>query len=261
MNSTNSIFNDPFMDSLHRNFPDILYSDRFRTDPLVNYIRQQAHANFNQFTHEHALHNQPQILPVNTVIATVTAATAATTTSATAEISAAAIDASGVAATDTSGATTATTNPITPTRNTIDVIHTLMNIAAPRRQRRQYITNSIFGNMAFSDEYIYYDTTHANHGDLFNSILNLMGGPMEDVIVSPSNDQVAASTDTYLTPTALEENCAICQEEIEASVEVRKIHACGHIFHRPCIDRWFEQSVFCPICRVDIREPDLTEAP
>ena len=253
------------MDSLHRNFPDILYSDRFRTDPLVNYIRQQAHANFNQFTHEHTLHNQPQILPVNTVIATATTTAEAEAVTATAEAVTATATATATATTtDTSGAATEATtaiNPITPTRNTIDVIHTLMNIAAPRRQRRQYITNSIFGNMAFSDEYIYYDTTHANHGDLFNSILNLMGGPMEDVIVSPSNDQVAASTDTYLTPTALEENCAICQEEIETSVEVRKIHACDHIFHRPCIDRWFEQSVFCPICRVDIREPDLTEAP
>lgn len=38
------------------------------------------------------------------------------------------------------------------------------------------------------------------------------------------------------------------------SVNWRRLKNCAHMFHRPCIDRWFEGHVHCPVCRADIRD-------
>ena len=53
-------------------------------------------------------------------------------------------------------------------------------------------------------------------------------------------------------------NCAICQEHTYADSnstnQWRRLH-CAHEFHRECVDSWLEQSVHCPVCRADIRDP------
>ena len=41
-----------------------------------------------------------------------------------------------------------------------------------------------------------------------------------------------------------EETCAICLEKCRT-----KTAACGHYFHRACINTWRRRSVRCPICR------------
>ena len=76
----------------------------------------------------------------------------------------------------------------------------------------------------------------------------------EAVVVRPTQAQVNSATiiQTY-TPTDTEETCTICQDDIEANTQTRKINACGHVFHKSCIDLWFERNVKCPICRHDIR--------
>lgn len=48
--------------------------------------------------------------------------------------------------------------------------------------------------------------------------------------------------------------CTICQEPINNNDIVRKITSCQHTFHIGCIDRWFEEHINCPVCRLDIRE-------
>ena len=49
-------------------------------------------------------------------------------------------------------------------------------------------------------------------------------------------------------------NCAICQEIIESTANCRRLRTCQHVYHQSCIDTWFQESVFCPTCRSDIRE-------
>ena len=61
-------------------------------------------------------------------------------------------------------------------------------------------------------------------------------------------------------------NCAICMENIQNIVtkknkiayhastfmlhnNVKKTLRCKHSFHKKCIDKWFEKSYTCPICR------------
>jgi hypothetical protein len=43
--------------------------------------------------------------------------------------------------------------------------------------------------------------------------------------------------------------CAICLAPMEAGECVRKLEACGHVFHRACIDLWLFRSDACPLCK------------
>jgi len=81
--------------------------------------------------------------------------------------------------------------------------------------------------------------------------------PMTPVVVRPTIDQI--NTATSITPhmeVDVSHICTICQDHgsAEETPEWREIDKCEHLYHKKCIDRWFETSVQCPICRVDIRD-------
>ena len=91
------------------------------------------------------------------------------------------------------------------------------------------------------------------------SLSNIIPSNFTDpVIVSPSRHQIAAATRRYMAQSDLETPCAICQDTIRVSTEVRKIDFCQHAFHKECIDRWFRINVSCPVCRHDIRNMTAT---
>jgi hypothetical protein len=58
--------------------------------------------------------------------------------------------------------------------------------------------------------------------------------------------------ETYDEPNN-QDNCTICQSNFQTGDIVRKLRGCNHYFHVDCVDRWFENSVICPVCRYDIR--------
>ena len=43
------------------------------------------------------------------------------------------------------------------------------------------------------------------------------------------------------------DNCSICLDEPEQCSQLK----CGHIFHKKCINKWFQSSKTCPVCRRD----------
>lgn len=50
-------------------------------------------------------------------------------------------------------------------------------------------------------------------------------------------------------------NCYICCEDMKAGTIMRKCRSCknggpDHLFHKDCLDWWFEQSIQCPICKI-----------
>jgi hypothetical protein len=51
-----------------------------------------------------------------------------------------------------------------------------------------------------------------------------------------------------------DESCTICIEEFSPGEIVRTLQ-CNHIFHKTCIDKWFEKKEVCPNCN----QPALTE--
>ena len=51
--------------------------------------------------------------------------------------------------------------------------------------------------------------------------------------------------------------CAVCLEEPAHGSAVREL-PCSHVYHRACIDRWFDLSNCCPTCRKPVRPDDHT---
>ena len=78
----------------------------------------------------------------------------------------------------------------------------------------------------------------------------------DPVIVRPTAQAIAAGTEPILGSSLAENtSCAICQDTIIPTDPARRLVACGHVYHRGCIDEWLRRSVYCPSCRHDIRLP------
>lgn len=75
----------------------------------------------------------------------------------------------------------------------------------------------------------------------------------EPVPIIATRQQINRGTRVFRFTDTSGQLCTICHENINNKI-VRKIHACNHIFHKNCIDRWFRQNVTCPVCRHDIRD-------
>jgi hypothetical protein len=78
---------------------------------------------------------------------------------------------------------------------------------------------------------------------------------LQPVVVHPTAEQIAANTTLGNLVSDTDHACAICQDALTSEQEGRKLNACGHWFHKQCIDTWLERDVHCPVCRHDIREP------
>ena len=78
---------------------------------------------------------------------------------------------------------------------------------------------------------------------------------LQPVVVHPTAEQIAENTTLGNLVSDTDHACAICQDSLTAEQEGRKLNACGHWFHKSCIDTWLERDVHCPVCRHDIREP------
>jgi len=78
---------------------------------------------------------------------------------------------------------------------------------------------------------------------------------LQPVVVRPTPEQIEANTTVGNLVSDTEHSCAICQDALQSDQEGRKLNACGHWFHKHCIDTWLEGNVHCPVCRHDIREP------
>jgi hypothetical protein len=82
------------------------------------------------------------------------------------------------------------------------------------------------------------------------------------VIIAPSAAVLDANT-TIINGGEIPQSdttCTICQDVIIQADVCRRLTACGHIYHKACIDQWFNRSVFCPSCRHDVRETTLAPA-
>lgn len=59
-------------------------------------------------------------------------------------------------------------------------------------------------------------------------------------------------------------DCPVCLEPLRGAGEVTAAHACGHVFHAPCIEPWLDRRDSCPVCRCTVscrRDDPANEAP
>ncbi|CAN6164357.1 unnamed protein product [Urochloa humidicola] len=54
--------------------------------------------------------------------------------------------------------------------------------------------------------------------------------------------------------------CAICLDPLRRGQPCSEVPACRHTFHRDCVDTWARSSSTCPLCRVQILVPCLSDA-
>lgn len=90
-------------------------------------------------------------------------------------------------------------------------------------------------------------------GGLYDSFL-------QPVVVRPTAEQITQNTTLGNLVSDTEYTCTVCQDVILSDQEGRKLNACGHWFHKSCIDTWFQHNVHCPVCRHDIRDPTIVRS-
>ena len=76
------------------------------------------------------------------------------------------------------------------------------------------------------------------------------------VIVRPSDEDIENATTTvfYDPDDHSQTTDPIDQSDFEDGEILTRIDYCGHMFREDNIRIWFRSSVFCPLCRHDIRE-------
>lgn len=86
--------------------------------------------------------------------------------------------------------------------------------------------------------------------------------PFQDVIIHASQELINSSSTITCLLSDLENSCSICQDRMIQGETIRRLNACHHEFHSECVDRWFlRRSVLCPVCRHDIRNPEIRRSP
>jgi hypothetical protein len=248
MSNQTSIFNVGLLDDLHKYFPDLLYnSSRFHTvQDVLLYVQEQAKSRFNLFDYGARQYAQGT-----------TAATTVTATTATGNV---VIQPSNQ---PTGRCTCPTCMPPvinTPQRPVPVLTTTQPPPMNPRiRPRTHYSPITAFYSL---ESELLEPPPSTTELSAMNSLLSLFSLPMgqtlynamENVIVRPTQDQITNATSILTLTDTSDITCTVCQEPIEPDVPVRRINQCEHQFHKACIDRWFERSVFCPMCRLDIRD-------
>ncbi|KAH7648340.1 hypothetical protein FG379_000264 [Cryptosporidium bovis] len=67
--------------------------------------------------------------------------------------------------------------------------------------------------------------------------------------------EISAIPVKIINKETLEQNnpCSICIEDFKINEEYRTLPACGHSFHKTCIDAWLLRNAICPNCKTLVR--------
>lgn len=229
--SQQNIYQVQLLNDLHNHFPDILYNPgRFRNiQDFLEYIRQVADT--SPYTRGQAIYNNRQAAnarafaarqPINTVPIYQTVQPVQ----------------------PVQPLNTIWTQPITTTVE--DTIPTTRIRVPLNTTTNTMLMNTLLGSV---------------FGDLFSTIpegtlgdAGIQGFLNQRVVIYPTEEEINRATTVYRSTRRQDDICAICQDDIEANQEFRRINHCNHYFHSDCIDTWFTSNVHCPTCRHDIRE-------
>ncbi|EEE53134.1 hypothetical protein OsJ_35938 [Oryza sativa Japonica Group] len=72
------------------------------------------------------------------------------------------------------------------------------------------------------------------------------GSAQEDIEAIPAFEYRRGSSGSGVA------QCAVCIAAVKDGDTVRRLPACGHAFHAPCVDGWLRDHATCPMCRADV---------
>ena len=222
--TSQNIYSVQLLNDLHNHFPEILYNPRrFQNiQDLLSYIRGVSEVSpYDRGLHQYRMRQRTRqgVIPVNRYTNV-----------------------------------TNVTNPIIPTTSTQSTMAATNLSSVSGRIRintdRTDVMESFLGGLSII-------VGSANGGimsmneqaveEQFQTFLN------QSVPVYPTAREIENASTTFITTEQQDDNCAICQDEIESNQSVRCLTYCNHHFHQICIDTWFQRNVHCPTCRHDIR--------
>ena len=126
--------------------------------------------------------------------------------------------------------------------------HTHNNRQPPRIRRMSQTSNN---NIQAQNDYrIWAMIRLLNNNFNFEDFQN-------NVIVRPTTQQISDATQIIRFSDIrhpLNTSCPILQIEFQDDDEILQIRHCRHNFCRTALNSWFETSVYCPMCRHDIRD-------
>jgi hypothetical protein len=242
------------LDDLHMYFPDLLYNpDRFTTTgSVLQYIRTQTESQFNLFARGQREAQQQQ--QQNPVLSTPARPITTASPSAPARRIRPQRHWSDGGAEGPFGANGygvyVPPAPIVPL--TEEISNPIQNIIT-----ETYDIASLF-QIPAAQRHSILDTN--NLVSLFlNAVASMPRTDLEPVVVRPDNQTIYRVT-TLRSAREEDEHeiCSVCQDEYTEGQAIRSITHCSHMFHKSCIDQWFERNVHCPVCRFDIRQTPIT---
>jgi hypothetical protein len=123
-----------------------------------------------------------------------------------------------------------------------------------RRYRSERSMNSFLQN---EGRLISLISTERNASLLRNISISLatptLNSFLDPIFVGASEERQAAAF--QVPATVPEGSCSICQEGFVEGGNNIRLRNCSHCFHRDCAQSWYRMSVYCPLCRDDIRNP------
>ena len=255
------------LNDLHNWFPELLYnSPRFQSvQDVLGYIIQVANDNSYQVAHQrynsyryHMENNQsylntPIIHSSPSIPARQSVASASSYGSS--NLSNSANSANSANSSNSSNSSGSSLFSAGPLSNIFDLLYGDHQMDSDESNTHVHITHTTLPAVSLN----------MNQDNIITSILGQVlygrrdASAMQNflnqtVIVHPSDDQIENNTSVNTAIRTQDDNCAICQDEIEEGQEMRSINHCRHLFHKHCIDTWFQTNVRCPSCRHDIRE-------
>jgi len=75
---------------------------------------------------------------------------------------------------------------------------------------------------------------------------------LKDIPKGFTKKQISFLTSISYGKKIKEKECSICIDTFKTRNKVRKLD-CGHVFHKKCIDSWFDKAKTCPLCRCEVK--------
>jgi hypothetical protein len=111
-------------------------------------------------------------------------------------------------------------------------------------------------------DYAFYSPPRRTNNILSSLFTPLQNTSLQDVIVTPTTEQIANATEIIQFNEAISNNNISCPITLDSFVNgenVCRIKHCSHLFKQNALHDWFRRNVRCPVCRYDIRDyqPDV----